>query len=169
MAHKITPRRPRPAKDAGRDDLAVLFPDRTLRIGDREITMREYRFMEGLRIKTLAEPIIADIAARTEGAGDLTPEQLDAAFAAHPEALTQMMAQACDQPVEWVRDLPASQGEQLFGAWWAVNAGFFVRRVQQRVLLHKARAFAGRVSSTPSSPAATSVRSSSATSTPNVN
>src|SRR5690242_4036811 len=108
--------------------------------------MREYRFMEGLQVKVLADPIIERLAQMVASTDELAPEQLDAAFDRDPELLAQLIAQACDQPVEWVRDLPGLQGEMLFNAWWSVNAGFFVRRVQQRVLLRKARAFAGRAS-----------------------
>lgn len=153
MARKITQSQER--KQPREDDLAVLMPDRTLRVGDREVTVREYRFLEGLRVRALAEPIIASIAEMADHAEALSVEQLDGAFGAHPEIITAMIARSCDQDAAWVESLPSDQGEMLFNVWWAVNAGFFVRCVQQRVRLRRASAFAGRASSPPSSRTAT--------------
>lgn len=153
-------------KNAGRDDLSILAPDRTITIGGRAVTVREYRFLEGMNLHAIAEPIVAQLAALAEQGDALPPEQLDAAIAQHPEAVARMIAIACDQPMDWVINLPVSQSDQLFATWWAVNNGFFVRRVQQRVLLRRAQALAGRASSSPSPVAISSKPGGSSSTTP---
>jgi hypothetical protein len=149
VARKVTPRK-RPAKNAGRDDLQVIAPDRTLRIDGRDVIVREYRFLEGLRLQAVAEPLVAQLAELALQEQSLPPEKLDAVIAQHPEDVVQMIALACDQPADWVANLHGVPAENLFAAWWTVNAGFFVRRVQQRVLQRQMQASAGRVSSSPS-------------------
>src|SRR5690348_2987346 len=152
MARLATPedlsrRKSRSKKKPVRDDLAILSPDRTLAVGGRTVTMREYRLIDGMRLQAVAEPLVAQLAALAEQDEQLPVEQLDALIAQHPEAVVEMIALACGEPAEWVADQRGVEGEALFNEWWIVNSGFFVRRVQQRVLLHRRQASDGRASS----------------------
>ena len=47
--------------EVGADDLEVLHPDRTATIAGRAVTMREYGFIEGLKLAPLYKGIVDDI------------------------------------------------------------------------------------------------------------
>jgi len=170
VAHKVKPRKPA-AKAAG-NDLDVLFPDRTLTIAGEEITVREYRFLEGLKVQAIADPVVAALAQIALTGGDATPEVQDAVLAQHAEAVAMLIALACDKPMQWVAQLRGAEGEALQQAWWAANAGFFVRRVRQRVrvrVLDMARKASAGSASSQHSPAPATATSNNSSATPNVN
>ena len=143
MARKITPRAPqgksRAGKDAARDDLAVLAPDITLTIDGRKVTVREYRFMEGLRMRTVMAPLIECLAQATAPGVTLPIDQVNAAFGEYPEIVAHLMAVSCDQDMEWVGNLPRRAGDALFSAWWQVNKDFFIQSVVKVVGIAMAR------------------------------
>lgn len=113
-------------KEPGADDLEVLHPERLLTIAGREITVREYGFVEGLRLLKLAEPIIAGLQ------GDLargTPsfESVFGVLAEQADSVVQMMAIAADVEVEWIESLGQDEGQLLLMTWWGVNGPFYMR------------------------------------------
>lgn len=148
-------RREKAAQSDGADDLEILHPERKLEIAGTTVTMREYGFVEGMRLAATAAPIVHDLSTITGAADDggmLEYARLQAVFATHVDAITGMVAQACDQPREWVEGLGDGDGQALLFAWWAVNGPFFVRRVLSELQMKlAAMAFAG-APSTPSSP-----------------
>jgi hypothetical protein len=108
------------------DDLAVLQPDRTLPLGGRAITIREYGFFEGLEIADRASAFIADlIAARDDGA--LRYAHVRRLFGRHRAVIPAIAAQAGDVEVAWLDTLAPDELELYLATWFAVNAGFFVR------------------------------------------
>ena len=119
-----------PASDAGTaaDDLAILHPDRTLVIGGRTLTLREYGFFEGLDVADRAAGFIADlVAASTDGA--LRYAQVRRLFGRHRAVIPTIAAQASDVDVAWLEALPPDDLELYLATWFAVNAAFFVREV----------------------------------------
>ena len=60
MATKL-PAAPASDATATADDLAILHPDRTLTLGGRAITLREYGFFEGLDVADRAAAFIAEM------------------------------------------------------------------------------------------------------------
>lgn len=148
----------------GGDDLAILHPDREATIAGRKITMREYGFVEGMRLSATAAPLVDALADAAESSGPVTLDAVQAVFGAHSDAIVALIAQACDQPAEWVAALNDADGQNLFGLWWAVNGGFFVRRVVSTVQVRTLRAKSAGASSTqPSSATATTRAHSEAT------
>lgn len=147
----------------GQDDLAILFPERASVIAGVAVTMREYSFPESLEHHAAIARFtdaITGIALRGDFA-DL--DSLRGAFGACRDDVMGLIAVACDQPVDWVRSLGANDGEQLMMLWWAVNSGFFLRRVLLSVGMRKAREFGGPTSLAPLSPAATGPETSGGT------
>lgn len=133
----------------GEDDLAIMFPDRQAVIAGVTVTMREYRWVEGLRLQLLTAPLVerlADLAQQGRLADAVAHESL---FADHAEALPLLISTACDQPLEWVESLSDRDGRNLRLLWWTVNLPFFSTRVSDRLL---ARQIDGLTSSTSSSP-----------------
>lgn len=119
-------------KAAGADDLEVLHPERLLTIAGREVTVREYGFVEGLRLLKLAEPIIAGLQ------GDLSRgapsfESIMGVVAEHADVAVQLIAVACDVDAEWIESLSQDEGHLLLMAWWGVNGPFYMRTAATRL------------------------------------
>lgn len=131
MARRVQRARP-PA-----DDLAILQPDRTLPIGDRQVTVREIGFFESLRLHTEIAALVADLVEQTED-GNVDLQRLHRVCAQHPEATVVLLAQACDQPPDWVQALSGAHGDLLLLTFWAVNADFFLQRVLAALELRRA-------------------------------
>ena len=155
------------------DELGVLFPDREVTVRDPDtgddvsLTVREFRFREGLEATAVARPLIAALAnlvpdhAEGEGPDALT---IEAALAVHAALWLELVARACGRDVAWLARLSDADGRALSEAMWAANGGFFLRRVAAQVA---ARARAGEgspcrstVCSTPSSAPATDAATS---------
>lgn len=127
MATKI-PAAPQAAHDAASaaDELAVLHPDRTLPIGGRHVTIREYGFFEGLDVADRASHFIADLVAASED-GALRYTQVRRLFGRHRSVVPSIAAQAGDVEVAWLEALAPDDLEIYLATWFAVNAAFFVR------------------------------------------
>ena len=127
MATKL-PAAPQATHDAASagDELAVLHPDRTLLIGGREVTIREYGFFEGLDVADRASHFIADLlAASTDGT--LRYTQVRRLYGRHRAVIPSIAAQAADVEVTWLEALAPDDLELYLATWFAVNAAFFVR------------------------------------------
>lgn len=133
MARKIKPR----TAPAEPDDLAVLQPNRTLPIGGCSVTVREIGFFESLRLHSDIAALVADLVDQTED-GNVDLERLHYVCARQPAATIALLAQACDQPAEWVQALSGAHGDLLLLTFWAVNADFFLQRVLAALELKRA-------------------------------
>ena len=133
MARKIKHR----AAPAASNDLAVLQPNRTLPIGERMVTVREIGFFESLRLHSDIAALVAELVDQTED-GSIDLARLHLVCAQQPTATIALLAQACDQPVEWVQALSGAHGDLLLLTFWAVNADFFLQRVLAALELKRA-------------------------------
>lgn len=140
MARKHEPTKPSSKaapKPAGDDDLEVLHPERQCSIAGRDLLMREYGFVEGLKLRPLYAPLIETLKP-VLAEGELPDlEQILDLLVDHAERLPQLMASACDQPLEWVVSLGHEQGHNLMLVWWGVNGPFFVRSAAGQLLSKK--------------------------------
>jgi hypothetical protein len=124
MAQQVTS--PMPTPDPA-DELNVLMPERTLSLDGRPITVRELGFFESLRLQAPIARLVETLSTLSASSGiDLTV--LHTVCAAESEATIDLLAQACDQPRDWVATLRASEGDLLLMTFWAVNADFFLQR-----------------------------------------
>ena len=116
------------------EELAVLFPDREVTVRDPNtgedvsLTVREFRFREGLEATALARPLIAALAELVPDPAD--PEGPDAlaiegALAAHAALWLELVARASDRDAAWLARLSDADGRALSEAMWAANGGFF--------------------------------------------
>lgn len=157
MAKKLD-RKPKeaPAKGASpsTEELAVLHPEQSFTLAGREITVREYGHIEGLRLLAWAQPF-ADALYECFPRGSQAPSVtvLSALLAKHATLVRDMAAQAADVEPEWVEGLRDVDGDRLLMAWWQVNSGFFFRRLLGRAAVEKLqeRQRAGAGSTPPSS------------------
>lgn len=146
-------------------DLEILFPDREITVAGRTVTVRELRFAEQLQHHHLLEPLAAALV-EIEPSAPAGPDWINRLYdllAANWEQVLTLVALCCDQDEDWVRGLPAVDGENLMLTWWGVNSGFFIRRVWRPKLVEQASRQAGAASSPLSSVPATTGADSAAT------
>ena len=112
------------------EEAQLLFNERQLTIGDRDVTVREFAFLEGLRAQVLARPMLKDLRIHFES-GDADPEDIALLMEGHAEEWLEICALASGEPAEWIAKLPSSQGEQLSLAVWEVCSDFFMRSLEK--------------------------------------
>lgn len=160
--------KPQPAEDP-QDDLEILHPERELRIQGALIQVREYGFVEGLKIRPIAQPFIDSLGALFKS-GNLTTETVIDTVAEHLDAVLELVAIAADVDREWIEQLNDADGQALLMTWWGVNGPFFVRALQTRAITElleaqrkAGQASAGQTSTPTSSPTGTTSTASGAT------
>lgn len=125
---------------AGADDLEILNPDFELSIDGEKITVKEFRFFEGLALRAQAQPFFDDLYALLGQPGGPPPSFDDfevGLLAKHESLVKAMVAISTGKSVEWIESLGDEDGEALMLTWWQVNSGFFIRRVMRRALQEK--------------------------------
>lgn len=135
---------------AGEGDLAILFPERTATIAGVAVVMREYSFMESMKLHALITPLVEGMVGLLLGDALPFDDALRPIFGDHADDVVTLIATACDQPREWVAGLGDEDGTQLRLLWWEVNGDFFGRRVRESLVLHQLRASAGQTFSSSS-------------------
>lgn len=116
------------------EELAILLGCKEVNLASGElVTVREYGgFMEGMRVDAIAAPLmheLGDLFERMSNGEQFSLQALSGAFGAHPQAMAQLLAMACDRDREWVESLSDDDGQLLLMVWWSVNQGFFLRRL----------------------------------------
>ena len=123
-------------------ELAVLFPDREVTVRDPDtgapvtLSLREFRFREGLEATALARPLIAALAALVPDGEDAEgPDALavEGVLADHAGLWLALAGRACGREPAWLARLGDADGRVLSEAMWAANGGFFLRRVVAQV------------------------------------
>lgn len=106
MGRKVAkPRAPRDSsasgQEPGADDLEILHPDRTVEIHGRTVTMREYGFVEGLKLRATMQPFLDDLHAMVVNDRGLPPlDRIIDVLASHHSLVVQLIAQAADVELE---------------------------------------------------------------------
>ena len=116
----------------GADDLGILHPERTRTIAGRTITVREYGFVEGLKLEPIIKPFIDSLHNVVKPNTSATLDEITAVLGEHHEITLQMMAQSCDVEAEWIDTLNDRDGTTLLHLWWSVCAPFVLKRVFDR-------------------------------------
>ncbi len=138
-------------------ELGILFPDVDIEVRDPDtgrpvtLTVREFRFREGLEAGALARPLIAALVELApEDAEAALPDlmALDAALGAHADLWLDLVARACGRDAAWLARLGDGDAHALTMAMWGANGGFFMRRVVGAVA---ARAETARLFRSPAS------------------
>lgn len=154
-----------PVAAGGADDLNILHPERSVTIAGRSVVMREYGFIEGLKLQPLYQPFVDELHDAVVDTGVPALSQIIGLMARHTDSIEQLIAIAADVEVEWVAGLGDRDGSNLLYLWWAVNAPFFMRRVFDRIAADRAMAHqqGGETSMPSSSSTDTSQQPSDAT------
>lgn len=129
-------RKTRAAAEPAQDPTAaleILHPERIATIARREIVMREYGFVESMRLHDLIQPILLDLRTAVEAGGVPTLDTVLGVLAGHSDAIVQLLARGADVEPEWVAGLSAPDGEALLYLWWGANGPFWLGGVVQRI------------------------------------
>lgn len=140
------------------EEVDVLFPDIEVTVRDPDtgesvtLTVREFRFLEGLKAQVRARPLIEALA----GVEHTDDEIRDAhaimdVLADHAEAWCALIALASDRTADWVAGLSDADGNALGRAMWEANKAFLSLRVAEAALSRRPDESRSRKSSTPSS------------------
>ena len=115
----------------------MLFPDVDLEVRGPDtgepvmLTVREFRFREGLEAQVIARPLIGAIARLAEQIGEggegLDTVAVDAVIGEHAGVWLALIARACSREVEWLERLSDAEGRELTLVMWEVNGRFFYR------------------------------------------
>lgn len=109
------------------NELDILFPNRQLLVGGEEVTVREFTYLEALRLGAKALPLLIAM----EEAGRDTPDLLllDRLLPQYVDIWFDLLAVATGRDTDWLKALGNRDGERLMLTFWAVNQDFFVRRI----------------------------------------
>ena len=127
----------------------ILHPERGPQINGRYLTVREYGFIEGMKLQSVFKPFLTDLFAQfSRTAGPPPAAVVRGVMADHALAVQWMMAQAIspeedsDEPQafldevrtnsKWVGALGEDDGDLLMSIWWVVNRNFFSRRLREQ-------------------------------------
>ena len=166
MAQKLprgTAKKKTAAETRPSSPLEVLHPERAIELRGRLVEVREYGYIEGLKVQAMCQAFLDELyalVARTEAppSADLMRRMLKN----HAITLQWLMAQAIT-PVQddlqafatevrnnarWVETLGDVEGDALTTLWWGVNKDFFTRRLRELTVAARA---AERQSTTPAS------------------
>lgn len=133
-----------PPEPTAAEDLAVLFPDLDIEVRDPDtgetvgLTVRELRFLEGLRVAAWAAGLIEAVAATVQG-DDVSEHRIAVALGEHAETWLACIAQATGRDAAWLARLSDADGQVLSAAMWQVNQGFFGRRLVATLLARRSK------------------------------
>lgn len=122
------------------DDVSILLPNIDVTIAGTLLTVREFTLDDSLAMHVELKPIITSLADVMQSEYPGFEAVMDV-LAQHAHSLPLLLARSCDQPSEWVRGLPASEGSTLIDVFWTANRRFFmsaaIRQVTIRAALKK--------------------------------
>lgn len=155
-----TGNRSRPTKaaaeaSAAAAELQTLHPQYELAFGDRLVVIREYAYLEELRLYAPSQPFVDDLEALLANA--TVAPSVDAiadVIARHLPLVTDLVARAAvpyssdptemasriGYAVQWIDGLGKTDGDRLVLCWWGLNGRFFFQRAFRKA----AQTLAGR-------------------------
>lgn len=142
------------APEVGAEDLSVLHPDRPVVIAGKAIVVREYGFIEGLRLRPTLQPFLNELHAIASSGRLPELEEITSMMGSHADAVSHAICVAAGVEYEWLEGLNQDDGQHLLMLWWTTNGPFYIRSVFQRIVAERAVAsqHAGETSTQPLSP-----------------
>lgn len=132
-------------------DLAILHPDVDLKLCGRTLTLREYRFVDGLKARTIGKPLTDAIGAWMD-AGNVEQHDVEDyvdMLAEHADVVRELMLMSIvGADAEFIDGLSDADGETLLVNWWVVCGRFFVRLALRKLAAQAMQKIAARAGST---------------------
>lgn len=154
-----------PAAAEGADDLNVLHPNLEATLNGRQVVVREYGFIQGLKLQAELQPFLDGLYALTVAGTMPAMHEIIALIGTHTDLITRAMAISIDvDPQELLTLSDQQEGNTLLMKWWIVNGPFAWRCVRDRIMGERALAnrLAGQTFTPASSGADTATSSQSA-------
>ena len=148
MAERVSPTsQDTSADENAAEDLKVLFPEITIPIGGKSITVEEYPFMKWLELKPICEPLIEDFAEFIDRKEDILNDEILECFENNFQIMQQLYCESIHQDVKFLRTLKDAEMEVLMFSWWSVNKHFFIKSAKRRLRTNLKHATDGQTSS----------------------
>lgn len=135
-------------------DIEVLLPDIDVEAIDPDtrkpvtLTVREFRFLEGLEAQVVAAPLLADLAKHMDAEGARPGVRaIHDAVGRHAGVWLDLVARATGRDAEWLARLSDADGTALSTAMWVANKHFFSQRVAAMVPAKQAKSSRSATSS----------------------
>lgn len=141
-----------PESQAGAEDLEIIHPERSAEIAGRVVVVREYGFIEGLRLRGQLQPLLDDLVVLFDQQR-FELDAIEAVLGKHADLVVDLVAIAADVEPAWLSGLSDQDGTHLLHLWWGANGPFFVRRAISQVQAARvATAVAGNSAGATSTP-----------------
>lgn len=122
----------------GANDLQVLHPNLVAILNGREVTVREYGFVEGLQLQPLLQPFLDGLYELAKANSIPALEHIVGLIGHHTEAIMEAVAIAADVELAELQALKSQlEGRALLMKWWTANGPFFYRCVLDRIMAEK--------------------------------
>lgn len=128
MAAKVADHKSELNKKVGEDDLQILHPHQTQIIAGKEITVREYGWVEGLKLRSTMQPIVADFQEIIERGQSPEGEDIEIILSKHAAVVVELIAASANVDIEFMETLSDEEGSKLELAWWGCNGHFFIQK-----------------------------------------
>ncbi len=133
----------------------IVSPDSEIMLGGREVKVRAFRFLEGLRATPIARPLIDDLHETLTKGREVDPGAILDLLGRHGAVWVELIAISTGESIEWLSALSDAEGMSLAMTFWGVNKHFFTTRLALGEALRAAEESNPRKSSANSSPPAT--------------
>lgn len=110
-------------------DLNVLFPNHQIFVSGKQLTVREYSFVEWLQLRQQYAPFISKFTTLMTDNNDVLVDDVLEFFEDEFTDAQGLIAMSIQQPIEFLHDVSASEMESLMLMWWQVNKHFFMKSV----------------------------------------
>jgi len=120
------------------NEAEIIMPDQDLIINGETVTVKEFRFREGMMAENIGVGIINAIAALVKDKGDdFSLSDISGIFSDHWPAFIQLLSMSTGKDQVWLEDQDDNTGMTLMNTFWTVNSGFFMRRLISAVMMSR--------------------------------
>lgn len=115
------------AAENAAEDLSVLFPDQTIPLGGKTVTVQEYPFMTWIELKPQCSEINSQLAAFMTREADVSIDELLECFEDNFQIMQKLLSVSISESIEYLKTLSDDEMQSLMLTWWGVNNHFFLR------------------------------------------
>lgn len=115
------------AAENAAEDLSVLFPDQSILLGEKTVTVQEYPFMTWIELKPQCSEINSQLAAFMTREAEVSIDELLECFEDNFQIIQKLLAVSISESNEYLKTLSDDEMQSLMLTWWGVNKHFFLR------------------------------------------
>lgn len=115
------------AAENAAEDLSVLFPDQSILLGEKTVTVQEYPFMTWIELKPQCSEMNSQLAAFMTREAEVSIDELLECFEDNFQIMQKLLAVSISESNEYLKTLSDDEMQSLMLTWWGVNKHFFLR------------------------------------------